>query len=64
MFFWLFSSFGLILLALAVGSMIFSAGVDAGTSFEERGAPLTCYHCGRETDSHRKKCRHCGGELQ
>ncbi len=64
MIFWLFSGLGLILAALAVGTMIFSAGVDAGSQFEERSAPLTCFHCGRETDSSRHRCRHCGRELQ
>lgn len=64
MFFWLFSGLGLLLAGLAVGTLIFSAGLDAGSSFEERGAPLTCFHCGRQTDSSRRKCRHCGRELQ
>ena len=27
-------------------------------------ASLNCYHCGLETESSRKLCRHCGGELQ
>ncbi|MCA8984604.1 MAG: hypothetical protein R3C12_06320 [Planctomycetaceae bacterium] len=29
-----------------------------------RGAKLTCWHCGRETAADRKTCQHCGEELQ
>ncbi|MBI1312258.1 hypothetical protein GC176_13295 [bacterium] len=58
------SGFGLVLAVLAAGVMVFTAGVDAGSSFEERSAPLKCFHCGRQTDSSRRKCRHCGRELQ
>lgn len=28
------------------------------------GAKLNCYHCGQETESGRRTCVHCGGELQ
>lgn len=64
MIFWLLSGLGLILAGLAVGSLVFSAGIDASSRFEERTAPMTCFHCGRETDSSRHRCRHCGRELQ
>lgn len=64
MIFWLFSGLGLVLAGLAAGAMIFTAGVDAGSHFDQRTAPMTCFHCGRETDSSRHRCRHCGRELQ
>jgi predicted amidophosphoribosyltransferase len=64
MIFWLLSGLGLILAGLAVGMLVFSAGIDASSRFEERTAAMTCFHCGRETDSSRHRCRHCGRELQ
>ena len=65
MFFWLISGIAALVLAgLGACVLLLGAGLDAGSSFEERTAPLTCFHCGRKTDSGRPRCQHCGRELQ
>lgn len=64
MFFWLFSGFGVLIAAFGAGFLLLSAGLDAGSHSDERSAPLRCFHCGRETDGSRPRCRHCSRERQ
>ena len=70
MFFYLFLS--LLAIPVAVGMLLlfmhfFVSSMDqleGAAPLLDKPATLNCYHCGKETPSNRKICRHCGGELQ
>lgn len=56
-----------IVLLLLLGLILFFAGavgVDGLFAATETQGSLTCWHCQQETPAGRKRCRHCGGELQ
>ena len=52
---------------LILGLLLFftgSIGLDGLFAAAESQGTLTCWHCQQETPAGRKRCRHCGGELQ
>ncbi|MFG0332962.1 MAG: hypothetical protein ACF8TS_06320 [Maioricimonas sp. JB049] len=49
----------LVILYIFAGTL----GLDSLLQLGDPPAPLTCWHCGRETAPGRT-CRHCGSELQ
>lgn len=56
-----------IALLMLLGLILFfagSVGLDGLFAAAETQGSLTCWHCQQETPAGRKRCSHCGGELQ
>jgi hypothetical protein len=69
MWFWGIMLLGVVPIALLMlaGLVLFfagSVGLDGLFAATEAQGTLTCWHCQQETPAGRKRCRHCGGELQ
>jgi len=69
--FWMILMFGMgpiaLLVLLSLGLLLFftgSIGLDGLFAATEGHGTLTCWHCHQETPAARKRCKHCGGELQ